>query len=370
MKQTLVYDIFHYVICQIGINKRKQQKFFKFFRFLQSFGLVRPTVLELRPKAGRIEGGAKRGAPPTFAIETKSELFRKELQGIIHLTFLLFPKIIYNITWAGVAQRQSNGFVNHRSVVQIHPSAPLMKRKVSAEFSYRSSLKKEEAKVYRRITSLSFFFFIFLIIIIFFGIPFLNLVAGFWQFFRGPEASIETKNEIVLATKPKIEFLPTATNKDKIEIKGSTLSGVNIELIVNGTFVAKTLSLADGLFIFTGVNLKEGENKIEVIAFGGDNKASEPAKATVIFDKTAPKLEISQPGDKSSFPANTTDVAVAGKSEEDTVVTINEIQTVVSSDGSFSYIQPLKAGENQISVSSQDLAGNKTTKIISVFVAE
>ncbi len=245
-----------------------------------------------------------------------------------------------------------------------------MKRKVSAEFSYRSSLKKEEVKVYRRITSLSFFIFIFLIIIIFFGIPFLNLVAGFWQFFRGPEASIETKNEIVLATKPKIESLPTATNKDKIEIKGSTLSGVNIELIVNGTSVAKTISLADGSFVLTEVNLKEGENKIEVIAFGGDNQASEPAKATVIFDKTPPKLEISQPGDKSSFPANTADVAVAGKSEEDNVVTINEIQTVVSSDGSFSYIQPLKAGENQISISSQDLAGNKTTKIISVFVAQ
>ena len=145
---------------------------------------------------------------------------------------------------------------------------------------------------------------------------------------------------------------------------------MSIELIVNGTFVAKTLSLADGSFVLTEVDLKEGENKIEVIAFGGDNQASEPAKATVIFDKTPPNLEISQPGDKSSFPANTVDVVVAGKSEEDTVVTINEIQTVVSSDGSFSYIQPLKAGENQISISSQDLAGNKTTKIISVFVAE
>ena len=79
-----------------------------------------------------------------------------------------------------------------------------MKRKVQPEFSYRSSLKKEEVKVYRRITSLSFFIFIFLIIIIFFGVSFLNLVAGFWQFFRGPEASIQTKNEIVFATKPKI----------------------------------------------------------------------------------------------------------------------------------------------------------------------
>jgi len=82
-------------------------------------------------------------------------------------------------------------------------------------------------------------------------------------------------------------------------------------------------------------------------------------------DITKPVLSIVSPENNSKLKTNT--VEIKGSTEPGAVLTINDKQVTINTDGSFSYLYTFsKEGTEQIKVRSEDLAGNFTETLLTL----
>lgn len=230
----------------------------------------------------------------------------------------------------------------------------------SQKKSYRTSLKEEEKKVYKRLGIITTLTAVVLLIIFFLGIPFVNVLGNFWQFVRGGEKTIVTQNTAPVI-KPRIEPIPLAVNTETLEIRGYSSSGVTVKATLNNSSLPQTQTESDGSFSFTSIKLKEGLNILVFVAVSSNGTESEDESVSVTYDKKPPKLDLSNPPDSTRYGANLKELNVTGTTESDAIVNINDFQAIVSKEGEFSFSLPLKGGANKIKVTAKDLAGNQTT---------
>ena len=85
----------------------------------------------------------------------------------------------------------------------------------------------------------------------------------------------------------------------------------------------------------------------------------------VAYDKTAPKLELTNPSEES-LSVDSADFDIIGNTEAEASVSINNRIAPVNNDGSFKLKWQLNMGKNDLEVISTDLAGNQTKKKISI----
>jgi hypothetical protein len=236
------------------------------------------------------------------------------------------------------------------------------------EYSYRAanSYKQEEALVYRRIAIVSLLTAVVLTVIFFWGISFVNLLGTFWQSFSPSKAENANTTAIYRNIDPRLDSLPSITNKDRILVSGSVLSGLDLELFVNNIFIDKTQSL-EGRFSFSDVKLNNGENTIKVISKDGEGHSGEPAFATITYDRKPPELEVDEISSEVIQLEKSKEIIIKGKTEPDSLVTVNGFQSIVQPDGSFEYVLALHEGQNDIKIAASDKAGNQTTIEKSVF---
>ncbi len=182
------------------------------------------------------------------------------------------------------------------------------------------------------------------------------------------EPSNEVSIEIKDTTPPTITINSpednSIVNTDTIHIKGTVKDDVSVSKL---TIQDKEVSFdKDGQFD-AEVTLKEGKNTITITAT--DKAGNKAAKTiTVTLDTTPPTITITSPED--GIETSDDFVNVSGTITDDLSgidsATINGNSLTLNSDGSFSTTVSLTEGDNTITITATDKAGNKATKTITV----
>lgn len=199
-------------------------------------------------------------------------------------------------------------------------------------------------------------------LLVFFGLFGLRMLIGFSLLIdriRGGSASLQPQQSVILP--PVLDPLPEATNSATITVHGKAMPKAGLILYLNNTEYKKLQVGDNGAFEEQHIPVEEGPVTISAKSVDEKNTISELSNVlTSTVDRTAPKLTVDKPEDRSTVNDGTHKVTVNGLTDEDMKVTINGRIVVVKSDGSFSYSMPLNDGENKLTILSHDPAGNET----------
>ncbi len=215
---------------------------------------------------------------------------------------------------------------------------------------------------------LLFVAFIFVLYLIFaYGIRFVLNASVYIANLTAPknqQVSQLAKNQNQYGTL-SIDSIPTATNSAQFYISGSVVNFNILDFYINGS-QAKEINLNDyNTFNEKIGDLQEGQNEIYVDAKISDSNVEKKSDVyTVIYKGMQPNLTISSPDDKSK--TNNQTVTVKGTTDKETFIKVNNLPVVVDAQGTFQTDVKLNDGDNQITVVAQDIAGNTTTKSITV----
>ena len=225
--------------------------------------------------------------------------------------------------------------------------------------------RTEESRNIRRAVVFSFLTLAALTALLFFGIPTVAKFASFLADLRKTSSPVEI-NDTTPPAPPRINPLPEATNKEVLDLSGTTENGATVILVVDGA-KQEILADKDGVFTFK-VNLKKGENTI--LAFAKDRAGNESQKSllqTVIFDNEKPSLDISSPKDgQEFFGTRERQISIQGTTKAGSSLTINDRLVKVEDNGAFTFVTSLNEGGNSFNLKTTDKAGNTAEKTISV----
>ena len=165
---------------------------------------------------------------------------------------------------------------------------------------------------------------------------------------------------------PRINRLPEATNRTEVEVSGTTENGATVILTYNSK-TEEVVSDADGKFSFS-VPLNDGDNSILAkVKDQAGNESQETDVYTVVFDDTAPILDISSPSDGASFfGEKQRQLTLTGTTEAEVTLTINNRVVQIEDNGTYAFTSSLGEGANSFNLKSTDKAGNQTEKTITV----
>jgi len=206
---------------------------------------------------------------------------------------------------------------------------------------------------------------VLILFFIFLGIPLLTKLTGFIGDVKKTGQPVEI-NDTTPPAPPQVENLPEVTNKEKIEIKGSSEPNATIRLFINNS-QESVVTDKNGQFSFT-TNLVKGENNISLLSKDeAGNESTSTPEYLLIYDNIDPELEVTSPQDGQSFYGSLQrQIVVEGKTEEGCFIYINDRVIIVESDGSFAYATSLQEGDNNFNVKATDKAGNETVKGITL----
>ena len=200
---------------------------------------------------------------------------------------------------------------------------------------------------------------IVLFLLLKYGLPFLVNVSYLVAGSKNQETT--TKEEKGFIASPILHALPTATNSATFTISGTSVTKGTVSLYINDDLVDKKTVEDDGAFSFDDVKLTKGENKIKTKITEGKKESDFSREVILIYKDSSPTLTIDSPTDGKTFSKNDDrTLSVTGKTDPGVKVTINDFWAIVDEEGSFSYSFPLQNGENKITFTATDEAGNKT----------
>lgn len=202
------------------------------------------------------------------------------------------------------------------------------------------------------------------VILVYVGLPVLARLVLFTSSFR--RDTQENKEELKFILPPVLDPLPEATNSGRIAVSGFAAAESNVLIFVNGSEEVKIIADKDGKFSTQLVPIKEGENSLYAVVAVSDSQSSPSATYTVNYKKNEPKLEISSPQDGDRFRDDRQEISIAGSTDEDNRVLVNDRLVIVDVQGNFSYSVRLSDGENTFKIQAYDDAGNKTEKELKV----
>lgn len=228
-------------------------------------------------------------------------------------------------------------------------------------------LSKEEARNTRRLFIYGVLIILILLGLILGGIPLLVKIAVTFSDFNNINSPIEQVDKIPPAP-PQISTPPEAVKANPLTLNGFAEPGSKVQVFLNNSQYKEVITAEDGTFMADNLNLSEGLNSLYVLALDKAGNQSKPStKVTVILDTKEPLLEVSQPQDNARFNGEKQrKIQIIGKTEIETLLTINGSSEILDKDGNFSSTLALVEGENIITITALDLAGNKTEKQIKV----
>lgn len=159
----------------------------------------------------------------------------------------------------------------------------------------------------------------------------------------------------------------TYTNEESIVVEGSLHEQAEAEMVIYNNEEEVTRTEAEAGSWSAEVDLTEGENVLVARAEVEDGLSDPSDPVTVIKDTVDPVITIESPEDGEV--TNREAITVTGTVEDENLdsLTINEREVEVSEDGAFSQRLLLDLGENEIVVEATDLAGNVSTKQVTVY---
>ncbi len=161
-----------------------------------------------------------------------------------------------------------------------------------------------------------------------------------------------------------VSSIPQATNSAKFIVSGSILNFDILDFYLNGKKVKEVESSSDTFSEEIG-DLEIGNNNVYVLAKSKDSKIEKNTITYKVFYKNEkPKLEVSEPVD--NLITNNQEIKVKGSTDKETYIRVNDLPVVVDANGGFETTVRLKDGDNQIVITTQDIAGNMETKSLKV----
>lgn len=226
--------------------------------------------------------------------------------------------------------------------------------------------RKEEKRNLRRAVLFSFLTLILGLVLIFLGIPALIKIAVFLGNLRASSVPIELKDNIP-PVPPTFKPIPEATNSAEIPVSGFAEPGSTVKIFLTGEEEKEVVADVESGFTIDSLKLTMGRNEISAVAVDkAGNKSEESEKIIVWYDNEPPKLEISQPADKTTFYESEGVVEIKGTTESEITLTINDHMVIVDKDGNFRQQIALSLGENNITLVATDKAGNQTSKTLTL----
>lgn len=161
-----------------------------------------------------------------------------------------------------------------------------------------------------------------------------------------------------------IDTIPNATNSARIIVSGTISNYDVLYFYINGSQVKEKKVDSEDFSQEIG-DLKKGENTVYVKARANDSKEEKKSQEfTVTYRGDKPKLEVSEPQDNTK--TSNTEIKVAGKTDKDILIKVNDLPVVVDAQGNYQTSVRLKEGDNTITVVAIDDAGNSDTKTLKV----
>ncbi|OGL42560.1 MAG: hypothetical protein A2161_13590 [Candidatus Schekmanbacteria bacterium RBG_13_48_7] len=174
-----------------------------------------------------------------------------------------------------------------------------------------------------------------------------------------------------------IDPIISPTNKKRINITGTTIPEVSVELFVNGLHAGDAYSEYSGRFTFAGIRLEEGENRITAIArdpITDEISREFRADRSVILDSTPPMITGMTPENEdmvitpfSTIHIEYSDRDGTGVNYESIILLIDETavipQTRNESECVYQSAQPIEQGHHQIEFGISDMIGNQSDLI-------
>ena len=180
------------------------------------------------------------------------------------------------------------------------------------------------------------------------------------QFKPQSQSSISVAEKASLA--PPVLNIPfESTNTATIKVHGYALSNTSVEIYNDNNLKTTVKTNEDGSFTSDPIDLNLGTNNISgKTADDSGNKSLTSKPINIYYTNEKPSLEISEPEDNKTIKGGDKKVNVSGKtsSDRDISLTINGVRTIVQSDGSFSRSVDINEGDNNITISATDNAGN------------
>jgi hypothetical protein len=230
---------------------------------------------------------------------------------------------------------------------------------------YKSRLQRKTKKsVYKNTYVLLGGILIFIIAGIFFGIPLLVKLSLFIGNMKSTN-EIDSPSEKSLILPPTFNTPYEATNTATISLSGVGQPGQTIEVFLNDEFETKTLVDNESTFTISDLKLDSGNNTIKARAKENNQESGFSESFTIKLDTTPPALEVKEPTDGQKI-SKIPQVKIVGKTEADSTISVNGHLPIVDSEGNFSYILPLKDGENEIKIIATDTASNQTVNQLKV----
>jgi len=232
--------------------------------------------------------------------------------------------------------------------------------------TYSRLARKNYSRNLRRSFIYLFFTFILVIACLVFGLPLLIKMALFLGNFRGSYLPNEPDDQIP-PPPPFISSLADATNSAQINIEGFAETGSIVDLFLNDVEKVKSVSEADGSFLFSRINLREGKNEIAATATDKAGNISQKSKIiSVIFDNLPPKIEITQPLENTSFAPSKRKIEIKGQTDAGATLTVNDHLVIIDSQGNFTLPFTLSDGQNTLNFVAIDQAGNRTESTLNL----
>ncbi|WP_047986388.1 S8 family serine peptidase [Ornithinibacillus californiensis] len=158
----------------------------------------------------------------------------------------------------------------------------------------------------------------------------------------------------------------TYTADDTITVSGKAMPNTEVHLYNNDVEAAVVTSVEDGTFS-ADIPLSEGQNLINARASQGEGLTRLSNGVKVTLDSSAPIVSILAPLEGERF--NTTSVTLQAQVEDDNLdsVTVNGTEANLV-DGNYEATITLEQGENSVTVTARDLAGNEAIQTVTVDV--
>jgi len=233
----------------------------------------------------------------------------------------------------------------------------------SSRLSRKASNKSKQTIILSILAIVGIIFLLFR-----YGLPIISdAVFLFGKVTSSPSENEEKVNEEFVPI-PRLNSLPKATKDESVKVTGRTISGLNIEIYLNGDLVDEVSSNESGGFESV-VELTNGENLIKAKAKKNETTSDYSNTVSITVKKEGPELTIETPADGGQISGGNP-IEVKGKTDPDSSVIVNEFKAIVNSRGEWSYFLTLNGGDNDIKVSSTDAAGNLTEKAIRVHYSQ
>jgi hypothetical protein len=233
---------------------------------------------------------------------------------------------------------------------------------------YSSRLARQEAKRFTtQAIGFGFLAIAIIALVIFVGIPGLIKLSVFLGELNSSANPIN-QTDTIPPPPPQLIPLPEAINTTTVTIEGYAEKGSFLSLYINGAKAKESLVDDQGAFTFHNMALVDGLNTIyaKTKDAAGNESSVSPSVQVYVYTEN-PTITISYPVEgQKFFGLSNQQLVIEGSTANKNRVLINEHQALMGADGTFKHRLQLNEGDNTITVTAIDPAGNQTEETIKV----